>query len=589
MAARRAYTTHPLVLRRVTVRRVEEVTPRMRRVVLGGEDLAAFTRDGIDHPGFAAPGFDDHIKLILAADGNVRAALPAQLPHGIEWTPAEHRVTRDYTPRRVDLRTGELHLDFVVHGEGLAEAWSASAREGDELWFVGPKSSLRLPERLDWILLIGDETALPAIGRFLDERPLDATAHVLVTVSDDSARQELALRDGDTVTWVRAEPGDSVALETAVRALPVPAGEGYAWAAAESRALLPVRRYLQRERKLAKDRVNITGYWHREEATAPKAESTAEAGEAAQGPAEIPSPLPWLVARAALQLGVVDAVADAPGLSAGALANRLGVPGPGIDVLLPLLATYGVVAGGDEGLRLGPAGEELLEDHEREEYTGHEAELLLALAHLAPALRSGTSSWLLASGATLHETVTHDAERYGELVEECEQLVFLLNGLTADSLWADVESCLLTGPGSASVVAALDDAGRRPRLRIAEEATPAGVLRGHITAPDRIDWTAGPADVAVAAKALAHRTDEEAVQLLTRLAGWTRTAVLVEASRPDGLSPHAAEAGLHAYTATGSPLRDSGAVAALARRSGWDVGRTVALGWGTEATVLRRA
>lgn len=589
MAARRAYTTHPLVLRRVTVRRVEEVTPRMRRVVLGGEDLAAFTRDGIDHPGFAAPGFDDHIKLILAADGNVRAALPAQLPHGIEWTPAEHRVTRDYTPRRVDLRTGELHLDFVVHGEGLAEAWSASAREGDELWFVGPKSSLRLPERLDWILLIGDETALPAIGRFLDERPLDATAHVLVTVSDDSARQELALRDGDTVTWVRAEPGDAVALETAVRALPVPAGEGYAWAAAESRALLPVRRYLQRERKLAKDRVNITGYWHREEATAPEAESTAEAGEAAQGPAEIPSPLPWLVARAALQLGVVDAVADAPGLSAGALANRLGVPGPGIDVLLPLLATYGVVAGGDEGLRLGPAGEELLEDHEREEYTGHEAELLLALAHLAPALRSGTSSWRLASGATLHETVTHDAERYGELVEECEQLVFLLNGLTADSLWADVESCLLTGPGSASVVAALDDAGRRPRLRIAEEATPAGVLRGHITAPDRIDWTAGPADVAVAAKALAHRTDEEAVQLLTRLAGWTRTAVLVEASRPDGLSPHAAEAGLHAYTATGSPLRDSAAVAALARRSGWDVERTVALGWGTEATVLRRA
>ncbi|MER6698588.1 siderophore-interacting protein [Streptomyces fimicarius] len=589
MAAQRAYTTHPLVLRRVTVRRVEEVTPRMRRVVLGGEDLAAFTRDGIDHPGFAAPGFDDHVKLILAADGNIRAALPAQLPHGIEWTPAEHRVTRDYTPRRVDLRTGELHLDFVVHGEGPAEAWSASAREGDELWFVGPKSSLRLPERLDWVFLIGDETALPAIGRFLDERPLDATAHVLVTVSDDAARQELALRDGDTVTWVHAEPGDAAALEAAVRALPVPAGEGYAWAAAESRALLPVRRYLQRERKLAKDRVNITGYWHREEATAPEAEGAAETGAAGQSPAGIPSPLPWLVARAALQLGVVDAVADTPGLSAGTLAARLGVPGPGIDVLLPLLATYGVVIGGDEGLRLGPAGEELLEDHEREEYAGHEAELLLALARFAPALRSGTSPWRLASGATLHETVTRDAERYGELVEECEQLVFLLNGLTADSLWADVESCLLTGPGSASVVAALDDAGRRPRLRIAEEATPAGVLRGHITAPDRVDWTAGPADVAVAAKALAHRTDEEAVQLLTRLAGWTRTAVLVEASRPDGLSPHAAEAGLHAYTATGSPLRDSAAVAALARRSGWDVERTVGLGWGTEATVLRRS
>lgn len=589
MAARRAYTTHPLVLRRVTVRRVHEVTPRMRRVVLGGQELDAFTRDGTGRPAFAAPGFDDHIKLILAADGDIDAALPAQLPHGIEWTPAEHRLTRDYTPRRVDLRAGELHLDFVVHGEGPAEAWSASAREGDELWFVGPKSSLRLPERLDWIQLVGDETALPAIGRFLDERPLDAPAHVLVTVSHESARQELAVRDGDTVTWVVAEPGDAAALEAAVRALPVEAGEGYVWAAAESRALLPVRRYLQRERKLPKERLNVTGYWHREEAPAPETEALADA--AVREPAGIPSPLPWLAVRAALRLGVVDAVADAPGLSAEALAARLGVPGPGIGVLLPLLATYGVVVGADDGtgLRLGPAGEELLDDHEREEYTGHEAELLLALTHLAPALQDGGSPWRLASGATLHETVTQDAERYGELVDECEQLAFLLGGLTADPLWEGVGSCLLTGPGSASVAAALDDAGRRPRLRVAEDTVPAAVLRGYVTDPDRIDWTAGPADVAVAAKALAHRTDEEAALLLTRLAERTRTAVLVEASRPDGLSPHAPEAALHAYAATGSPLRDSAALAALAHRSGWEVERTIALGWGTEATVLRRA
>ncbi|MCX4672276.1 siderophore-interacting protein [Streptomyces sp. NBC_01381] len=587
MAAQRAYTTHPLVLRRVTVRRVHDVTPRMRRVVLGGDRLAAFTHDGIDHPPFAAPGFDDHIKLILAADGDIRAALPAQLPHGIEWTPAEHRLTRDYTPRRVDLDAGELHLDFVLHGEGPAESWAASAREGDELWFVGPKSSLRLPDRLDWIFLIGDETALPAIGRFLDERPLDATAHVLVTVSDESARQELALRDGDTITWVVAEPGDAAALDAAVRALPEPAGEGYAWAAAESRALLPVRRYLQRERKLPKDRLNITGYWHREEAAAPESQDTAAAVTAGGG---TPSPLPWLVVRAALQLGVVDAVADAPGLSPAALATRVGVPGPGIGVLLPLLAAHGVVVGVDDGagLRLGPAGEELLDDHEREEYTGHEAELLLALTHLAPALRDGTSAWRLATGTSLHDTVTHDADRYGELVEECEQLVFLLNGLTADPLWEDVETCLLTGPGSASVVAALDDAGRRPRLRIAEDDTPATVLRGHVPAPERIDWTAGPADVAVAAKALAHRTDHEATRLLTQLAAWTGTAVLVEASRPDGLSPHATEAAVRAYAATGSPLRDSAAIAAIAERAGWHVDRTIALGWGAEATVLRR-
>ncbi|MFJ6069542.1 siderophore-interacting protein [Streptomyces sp. NPDC093065] len=585
MAARRAYTTHPLVLRRVTVRRVHDVTPRMRRVVLGGEQLGAFTRDGTAHPAFAAPGFDDHVKLILASDGDVRAALPAQLPHGIEWTPSETRLTRDYTPRRVDTAAGEFDLDLVTHGDGPAAAWARSARAGDELWFVGPKSSLRLPERPDWILLAGDETALPAIGRFLDERPVDAPAHILVTVADDSARQKLALRDGDTLEWVVAEPGDAAALEAAVRTLPLPEGDGYAWAAAESRALLPVRRYLRRECGLAKERLNITGYWHREETGAPaETQDAPAAGEHAH----VPSPVPWLVTRAALRLGLVDAVADAPGVTPDALAARLGVPAPRVGVLLPLLAAHGVVVGDDGGLRLGPAGEELLDEHEREEYVGHEAELLLSLAELAPALRDGGSPWQRASGATLHDTVVRDAERYGELVEECEQLVFLLNGLTADPLWAGVESCLLTGPGSAAVVAALDDAGRRPRLRLAEDEVPAAVLRSHVPAPERIDWTAGPADVAVAAKALAHRTDEEAAALLTRLAAWAPTAVLVEASRPDGLSPHAAEAALHAYAATGSPLRDATAITALAEQTGWQVTRVVPLGWGTEATVLHR-
>ncbi|MFB7651100.1 MULTISPECIES: siderophore-interacting protein [unclassified Streptomyces] len=583
MAAQRAYTTHPLVLRRVTVRRVIEVTPRMRRVVLGGDQLAPFTRDGTDHPGFAAPGFDDHVKVILASDGDVRAALPAQLPHGIEWTPAENRLTRDYTPRRVDAAAGEIDLDFVVHGDGPAATWAASAREGDELWFVGPKSSLRLPERLDWILLVGDETALPAIGRFLDERPVDAPAHVLVTVPDDSARQELALRDGDTVTWVVAEPGDAAALEAAVRELPAPHGEGYAWAAAESRALLPVRRYLRRERGLPKDRLNITGYWHREETVPAQAE-----GSPAPEHGRVPSPVPWLVARAALQLGVIDAVADAPGIPLGTLAARVGVPAAGIGVLLPLLTAHGVVAGDEDGLRLGAAAEELLDDHKREEYVGQEAELLLALTELAPALRDGVSPWQRASGTTLHDTVIRDAERYGELVEECEQLVFLLSGLTADPLWTGVGKCLLTGPGTASVVAALDDAGHRPGLRVAEDDVPAAVLRGRVTAPERIDWTGGPADVAVAAKALAHRTDDEAAALLERLAGWVPTAVLVEASRPDGLSPHAAEAALHAYAATGAPLRDATAIAALAARTGWHVTHVVPLGWGTEATVLER-
>ncbi|MDR5701686.1 siderophore-interacting protein [Agromyces aerolatus] len=588
MAAQRAYTTHPLVVRRVTVRRIHEVTPRMRRIVVGGDGLGSITRDGVTHPPFAAPGFDDHLKLIFAADGDVHAALPAQLPHGIEWGPSEHRQARDYTPRRFDPVAGELDLDFVLHGDGPAAEWASRAGVGDELWFVGPKSSLKLPDELDWIVLIGDETALPAIGRYLDERPHDAPAHVLVTVSHDEARQELALRDGDTIAWVVAEPGDAEALDAAVRAVELPDGDGYAWAAAESRALLPVRRYLQRERGLAKDRVNITGYWHRESvadaSAAPGSDKTpAEAGE-------IPSPLPWLVTRAALQLGVIDAVADAPGMPVERLAERVGVASGTLAMLLPVLTAHGVLAEAADGeLTLGPAGEELLDEHEREELDGPEADLLLALGGLASSIRAGESPWRTATGTTLAESARAERERFAHLVEESEQLAFILDGLVADPLVQRAETCLLTGPGAASVVAALEQSAVRPFLRVAEDDGPAAALRDAVEHPERLEWTAGPADLAIAARALAHRTDGECVELLSDLARWSETAIVIEASRPDGLGAHTAEASLLAFAATGSPLREASAIAALAGAAGWRPARVIPLGWGTEATVLERA
>ncbi|UJP09298.1 siderophore-interacting protein [Microbacterium sp. KUDC0406] len=392
----RAFTSHPLVVRRVAVRRVEDVTPRMRRVIVGGEQLGPIVAAGHEQRAFAAPGFDDHIKLVFADDGDMASALPTQLATGIEWTPAPNRVARDYTPRRVELDAGEIALDFVRHGDGPAATWAETAQPGDELCFVGPKSSVRLPDDIDWMVLIADETGLPAVGRFLEERPVEAPVHVLVTVGDESAVQGLDVREGDTIRWVVADGADAAALETAVRALPVPDGAGYVWAAAESRALLPVRRYYQRELKLAKDRLNITGYWHAE---------PAHDTDAADAPAfaAVPDPLPWFVVRAAVQLGLVDALAGGP-LSLDTLATRLGVEATALSVLLPVLAEHGVVVGGSDALALGAPGELLLDEHEREEYDGFDADVLLTLAALAPALRERRSAWHAAHGATLAET-----------------------------------------------------------------------------------------------------------------------------------------------------------------------------------------
>jgi NADPH-dependent ferric siderophore reductase len=134
---------HPLVVRTVAVDRVEDLTPRMRRVVLRGEQLGSFTQEGITHPAFEAPGFDDHVKLIFAQGGPLGSALPRQLPDGIEWTDAPHRAARDYTPRRVDHTSGELVLDFVLHGEGPGGRGVPGPATRSASWGPSPRWSCR--------------------------------------------------------------------------------------------------------------------------------------------------------------------------------------------------------------------------------------------------------------------------------------------------------------------------------------------------------------------------------------------------------------------------------------------------------------
>lgn len=582
----RTFRTHPLTVRQVTVRRVTDLNPRMRRITVAGPQLAAFSSGGYPQPAFTSPGFDDHVKLIFASDGDLLGALPTQLEHGIEWPASATRVARDYTPRRVDPVAGELDLDFVLHGHGPAAAWARAASPGDELHLVGPKSSTVLPDELDWLVLVGDETALPAIGRFLDERPVDVPVQVVVSVSDPVAQQELAVRPQDRLTWIVAAPDDQDALLDAVRALDLPDGAGYVWAGAESRALLPVRRELKHTRGLVKDRTNITGYWH------------AAARVSAQ--AAIPSPVPWLATRAAVQLGLLDAVAAGPGRSLAEVAAALDVPTEPVGLLLPVLVRYGVLTGDVDGLRLGPAGEELAGDeHAAEEFDGLDAELLLALGDLAPALRTGRVPWQLRTGTTLLDQVSAAgpegaADRTGEwadeLVESSESLTFLLDAALADDVWAEVHEVLLLGPGSQVVAEALHRKSHPARICVREDAVLTEALQEQVSDPSSMIWVAEDeqvrADLAVAAHALAHRTDGEAVALLRRLRGEVATALIIEAGRPDALGPGSHEVSLRSYARTGRDLRDPEAIGELAAPAGWQVARVVPLGWGVQATLL---
>ena len=253
---------HELRRRVLDVRRVTRITPRMVRVTLAGPELE----------GFVSASFDDHVKVFFPSSGEELPLMPTMTPNGPVYPEGMPRpAARDYTPRRYDPASGELDLDFALHAEGPATSWAATAAPGHKLGLGGPRGSFVLPDDLDWHLLVGDETALPAIGRRLEELPATARADAIIEVADAAERQPLPSRDGLTVTWLHrdgAPAGEADRLLAATEAWTPPPGGGFAWVACESGAARQLRRLLLDRHGVGRERVKAAGYWRRGDAAA---------------------------------------------------------------------------------------------------------------------------------------------------------------------------------------------------------------------------------------------------------------------------------------------------------------------------------
>ena len=243
---------HELKLRRVTVTKNESLTPGVRSITFAGESL----RD------FASASFDDHVKLMLPPTGGGPLVLPTPgangpvLPAGVSPP-----VRRDYTPRSFRPAAGELVIEFAIDGDGPAALWARSAKAGDEAGIGGPRGSTVVPLGYAWHLLAGDESALPAIARRLSEMPSGAQAIVLVETADPADRRKLATLARADVQWVAADRAD--ALASALRALRLPDGIGYAWAAGEASSMRLFRDVLREAHGIQADRSRVGAYWKR--------------------------------------------------------------------------------------------------------------------------------------------------------------------------------------------------------------------------------------------------------------------------------------------------------------------------------------
>ncbi|WJH42205.1 siderophore-interacting protein [Aliirhizobium terrae] len=224
---------HELKRRELTVSDITYVTPQMLRITLTGETLADFI----------SLGADDHVKIFVPGAGG-------------------EMEMRDYTPRSYNNLTGELVLDFAVHEAGPATRWALEAKPGTVLEIGGPRGSAVISNVKRWVL-IGDETALPAIGRRIEEAGPGETITAIGAVAGPEEEQRFSTAASLTTLWVHRPLSDATDASGMIAALGrvelTP--DTFVWIAAEASVARAIKMHLVNERGHPLTWIKAAGYW----------------------------------------------------------------------------------------------------------------------------------------------------------------------------------------------------------------------------------------------------------------------------------------------------------------------------------------
>ena len=228
--------------------RVESRSGGFVRVVFGGASMSAF----------AWPGAASHLKFLPPSDESTTT------PPETDGRP----ISRTYTPRSFNAAGGELTIDFLIHGQGPATEWATRARPGMRAKLSLPRAAWSPSADASWLLLAGDDSAIPAISTILESGTPTNTVVVIETSSSGHDRPDVP--SAGLVHWVGADadrPGN--AMQTAVRDFVQPSGPGLVWVAGEAHAIRVIRRHLIEDRALSTDAIVTRGYWRQGQSNHP--------------------------------------------------------------------------------------------------------------------------------------------------------------------------------------------------------------------------------------------------------------------------------------------------------------------------------
>ena len=254
-AARRA-ARPPQPQRVLRVRRTEQLTPHLVRVVAEGEAVAGIPE---------SPHTDRYAKMLFAPAGSTLRPPYDLAVLRAELDPAELPTQRTYTVRRVDPVGGEVWIDFVVHGDtGVAGPWAAAAQPGDDVVISGIGSGYAPDPTASQHLLAGDESAIPAIAAALESMPADTRGVALIEVDGRADHLDLAAPSGFGIEWLHrggAEPGTSTVLADALRSLPAAAPGTQAFVHGERGAMKALRPLLLDTWGIPRASPSLSAYW----------------------------------------------------------------------------------------------------------------------------------------------------------------------------------------------------------------------------------------------------------------------------------------------------------------------------------------
>lgn len=256
-------TLPPLHVGRVLGR--EWISADMVRIVLGGDGLARF-----DNP----EGWTDTYVNLLFPPDNAPYQAPFEPDEVRELDRALWPTPRRYTVRRWDRDTREMWIDFVIHGdEGTAGRWARDVQPGELLQFRGPGGAYRPDRESSHHLLVGDESALPAIAAAAEHAPANARVTVIALVDRPDSQIPLESTGRLELRWLHrrdlaSDPADAAiaaAMVGAVADLDLSRGcPGLqAFVHGEAEETRAVRRYLLGDRMLSRERISVSPYWRR--------------------------------------------------------------------------------------------------------------------------------------------------------------------------------------------------------------------------------------------------------------------------------------------------------------------------------------